>query len=299
VGNCWLKTHMRAVPTVLLRRSPLQPLSRLAGRNQLRVLAYHDVKDPFAFEQQLDHLLEHYTPIDLDRILHALGGGELPPRSVLITFDDGHRSWVDHAAPAMQRRGIPGVVFVVTGVLGSEVPYWWEEMTALRANGAADIISHLKRIPDAERLAILEAARRLAAEQPTTNAQLAPDDLKLLEAAGLEVGNHTVTHPLLDQCEPTKIAREIGEAKEVLEGIVGHPVRSFAYPNGNSCAEARRQVAGVGHVVAFLFDHASQHWPPSDALSLSRIRVNADPLDTFAIRVSGLHPAVHRLRRRP
>jgi peptidoglycan/xylan/chitin deacetylase (PgdA/CDA1 family) len=291
---------MHAVPTVLLRRSPLQPLSRLANRNHLRALAYHDVKDPRTFEQQLDHLLEHYTPIDLDRVLHGLAGGQLPPRSVLITFDDGHRTWVDHAAPTMQRRGIPGVVFVVTGVLGSAVPYWWEEMTALRDTGATDVIGYMKRIPDAERLAMLEEARSLAAELPTTNTHLAPDDLKVLEAAGLEVGNHTVTHPLLDQCDPTKIAREIGEAKEMLEGVVGHPVRSFAYPNGNDCAEARRTVAGVGHVVAFLFDHASQQWPPSDALSMSRIRVNAhDPVDTFAIRISGLHPAVHRLRRRP
>lgn len=290
---------MRDIATSVLRRSPLQQLAYRAGRNRLRVLAYHAVTDGRAFERQLDYTLEHYEPVGLGQVLDAANGGKLPPRAVLFTFDDGHRSWVDLVAPAMQRRGIPGVAFVVAGAVGSSLPYWWDEVAMLCHDDAPAKVRLMKGIPDDERLSMLAELRQAAAEAPTTDEHLTRDDLKLLEEAGLEVGNHTVSHPILTRCSSGKVVQEVREAKEMLEGVVGHPVRSFAYPNGDYSPEVGRIVRESGHDLGFLFDHAAQALPLSDPMAVSRIRVNAhDPIDTFAIRISGLHPTIHRLRRR-
>lgn len=289
---------MKGVATAALRRSPLQPLAFRAGINGLRVLAYHAVTDGPAFDRQLDYTLKHYEPVSLDQVINAAGGGKLPPNAVLFTFDDGHRSWVDRVIPAMQSRGIPGVAFVVAGAVGSNLPYWWNEIAALRKEEAAATIRLMKRVPDDERLNMLAECRLVAGEAPTDE-NLAADDLKLLEDAGLEVGNHTVSHPILTQCSSRKVVQEVRESKEILEGIIGHPVRSFAYPNGNHSPDIARIVAQSGHDVGFLFDHAVQSLPLSNPMAVSRIRVNAhDSLDTFAIRISGLHPTIHRLLRR-
>jgi len=289
---------MRRLATAALRRSPLQPLADRAGRKELRVLAYHAVTNGRTFEQQLDYTLKHYEPVSLSQVLDAAAGRTLPSRAVLFTFDDGHRSWVDQVAPALRSRGIPGVAFVVAGAVGSSVPYWWEAIGASREDAAA-MIRQLKSVPDDVRLRMLAERRRSAVGSPTTDEHLVPDDLKILEEAGLEIGNHTVSHPILTQCSNRKVAHEVREAKEMLEDIIGHPVRSFAYPNGNHSPDVALTVAQSGHDVAFLFDHVVQSLPLANPMAVSRIRVNADDsIDTFAIRISGLHPAIHRLRRR-
>lgn len=285
------------VPHRLLARSPLQPAVRRLNRHKLRVLAYHAATDAVRFEQQLDHVLEHYHPIALDHVLDAAKGRPLPSSPILLTFDDGHTSWIENVAPAMQRRNIPGVVFVVAGVLDSQTPYWWEEVEAAMGDESVRLVREMKHMPDEMRMQIIAKMHSEYGRPLVTDTQLRSRDLVSLEEAGLEVGNHTMTHPILDRCDHTKIHREVFEAKEALEEIVGHSVRGFAYPNGNTSEMARMEVMRAGHGIGFLFDHKLQTWPPTDPLQISRIRVNADdPIEVFSVRVSGLHPRINRLR---
>jgi peptidoglycan/xylan/chitin deacetylase (PgdA/CDA1 family) len=53
-----------------------------------------------------------------------------------------------------------------------------------------------------------------------------------LRAAGMEIGGHTHSHPILTRIDAGRARREIGENKERLEGILGERITSFAYPNG-------------------------------------------------------------------
>jgi peptidoglycan/xylan/chitin deacetylase (PgdA/CDA1 family) len=66
-----------------------------------------------------------------------------------------------------------------------------------------------------------------------------PDDLMMTSAqvlalrrAGMGIGAHTLSHPILAGLPDADIAREVAEGREVLERIVQAPVRLFAYPNG-------------------------------------------------------------------
>src|SRR5262249_45301952 len=109
----------------------------------LRVLMYHKVNDvpgnpltvPTAvFDEQMATLRGlGYTPVSLDRVLdHHAEGAPLPPRAVLITFDDGYRDNLENAAPILQRYAYPAVIFVPIGYLDTARPLPHEEHLALR-----------------------------------------------------------------------------------------------------------------------------------------------------------------------
>ena len=294
-----------------LRRSPLQVYQDRRARRRLVVLAYHSVTSPGSFGRQLDHLVAHRSPVVLEDVSAARRGTRaLPEAPTLVTFDDADRSILDHAAPMMRSRGIEGVAFTVAGVVGSRAPFWWDEVLALRAAGGttgvvragdgSGLVQALKGVADRERLAAMADLRNSAAEVPDLQRdQLLPGDLVKLEVSGIEIGNHTMTHPCLPRCDDHKVEREIRDAHEHLTDVLGHPPRAFAYPNGDPDPRAEPILRELGYEFAFLFDHRLASLERQDPLRLSRVR--ADPsasIDRFAILVSGLHPAIHRLRGR-
>jgi peptidoglycan/xylan/chitin deacetylase (PgdA/CDA1 family) len=128
--------------------------------------------------------------------------------------------------------------------------------------------------------------------------QLEKDELGLLQDAGVEIGNHTWTHPCLDRCSDDVLRAEIRKAHLALTDVLGRPPRAFAYPNGNWDLRAERELERLGYGAAFLFDHRLARLP-ADPLRLSRLRVSSDTsLDRLATIISGLHPALHRARGR-
>lgn len=288
-----------------LARSPLQPLFRRAARRRLTVLAYHGVEDPARFSEHLDHLLDHARPVGLSDLLAATSGGPaLPPRPVLVTFDDGDRSLLD-AAPLLRARGIPAAVFPVASLLDGDVPPWWREVEDLLAAGARPgpdlpaaapaLIRLMKALPDPERRAVLARLREGAPAAPPPRPQLRAAELPELEAAGIEVGNHTWSHPCLPRCDAALVEEEVLQAHDALAEALGHPPRAFAYPNGDHDPRAEALLARLGYRAAFLFDHRLSPAPPPEPLRISRIRVSSHtPMDRFRILLSGLHPAVHR-----
>jgi peptidoglycan/xylan/chitin deacetylase (PgdA/CDA1 family) len=282
-----------------LRWSPAQLVFRLRSARHLTVLAYHGVDDPERFARQLDHLVRVSRPVALDDLTGALTGGRpLPERAVLLTFDDGERSLLEAGLPLLRERGLPAVAFVVPGLLDTLQPFWWTEVERLaRGPAPAALVRELKARPDGERLAVLEELRRAAPAPAAPVRQLRRDELGLLEAAGVAVGNHTLTHPILPRCDDDKVARELREAHDILEVALGHPAATFAYPNGDWDERAERHLAELGYATGFLFDHRVNPRTPGHPLRISRVRVNSTTgLDRFAAIISGLHPALHHAR---
>jgi peptidoglycan/xylan/chitin deacetylase (PgdA/CDA1 family) len=288
----------------VLARSPLQAAAHAVWRRRLRVLAYHDVPDVDLFAAQLDWLTTHMTPVSLDDVReHVVKGSALPPHPVLLTFDDGDRSVLEVAAPLLRARGVPAVVYVVAGLIGTDQPFWWIEVEQLTAAGGAPgmsaqtLVRRFKRLPDSERRKCLQGMRDRVDERVRTP-QLNSEELRELERGGVEVGSHSLTHPCLDTCDDDTLGQEVHEAHALLTGMLGHPPVSFAYPNGNWDDRVRSEVASAGYQVAFTFDHRLVA-SPTDPLSISRIRTDASAdLDRFRLLVSGLHSGLHHLRGR-
>ena len=106
------------------------------------VLAYHRVVAPLSdpqllsvspehFAEQMEHLRENYSLIDVNSLARCLQQGQLPKRAVAVTFDDGYADNLSNAKPILKRFEIPAAVFVTTGYVGQEREFWWDELERL------------------------------------------------------------------------------------------------------------------------------------------------------------------------
>ncbi|MFD9129979.1 polysaccharide deacetylase family protein, partial [Kitasatospora sp. NPDC059571] len=119
-----------------LRHSPAQAWFRHRSAGRLAVLGYHGVEDAAGFAAHLDLLQQRCHPVSIDQVEEACRGGRpLPPHSVLITFDDGDPTVHGRALPQLAARGIPAVCFVIPGLIGTDQPFWWDEVEHLARHG--------------------------------------------------------------------------------------------------------------------------------------------------------------------
>lgn len=300
--------HGRSLPVSLLDRllrwSPAQPMFERLSARRLRVLAYHGVDDPAQFERHMAHLRRTTRPVALEQLLRG-PASPLPPGATLVTFDDGRPSVLQHGVPALTRHRIPAVVFVVAGVIDTHQPFWWDEVAWLHARGARipglpdtihALVGALKRVPDEVRREHLDSLRAALGGQRLDSLQLTSEDLRALQSAGVEVGNHSLTHPILEQCSPERLELELCEAHERLTRILGRPPVAFAYPNGDLDPRADAILSRLGYRLVFGFDHRVN--PPAlNPRAVSRLRVDSTAsMDRFRLILSGLHPFVHARR---
>lgn len=283
----------------------LGPPFQAGHRDQLAVLAYHGIADADHFRRQMDTLLEFRVPVDLDSVIAAIGGRRpLPRHAALVTFDDADRSHLELALPVLRERGISAVAFVVAGLLGTEEPLWWEEVAHRVAAGATvqsleglsptDVVRRLKRVEDDQRLGALEDLRRQGGPSPPRH-HLKPEDLPVLEAAGIAVGSHSLTHPCLPRCSTAKIEHEVAAAHRLLGDALGHPPAAFAYPNGDRDPRVDPVLRRHGYGAVFVFDHRFATPGRWDPMGVSRLRVDSTtPLVRFRSIIRGLHPWLHR-----
>jgi peptidoglycan/xylan/chitin deacetylase (PgdA/CDA1 family) len=100
---------------------------------------------PVNFEAQLRYLVEHgYEPIALESLItHLQVGLSLPPKPVVLTFDDGFKDHYTNAFPLLKRYGFTGTFFVISGFVDEGRPghMSWSEIELLHANGM-EIGSH-------------------------------------------------------------------------------------------------------------------------------------------------------------
>jgi peptidoglycan/xylan/chitin deacetylase (PgdA/CDA1 family) len=86
---------------------------------------------PQHFSEHLQVLRERYLPTSLWHLNVALAARQLLPGSIVITFDDGYADNLYQAKPLLEQYDIPATVFVVSGTLGSQQEFWWDELQRL------------------------------------------------------------------------------------------------------------------------------------------------------------------------
>lgn len=238
------------------------------SRARLNTLIYHRVlpqPDPLrpeeidasCFDWQIRTLSSCFNVIPLAEAVPALAKGTLPPRAACITFDDGYADNYEVALPILKRRGVPATFFISSGFLFGDCMWNDAIVEAVRqAAGPSLDLHHCGlgsfAIADEEgrrsaarhlvlKLRYLEAGERedrvraiIGAAKATIPkfVMMGPQQVRELHNAGMEVGGHTVNHPILSRVAKEVARSEIAENKEHLEDIVGGPVRLFAYPNG-------------------------------------------------------------------
>lgn len=268
---------------------------------KLKVLCYHEVNNPRLFEKQLLWLSKKFNLIPiatLDQVLNDQA--TLPPNPLLITFDDAHHSVYEFGMPILKRLNISATVFVITELVGTESPYWWDIVHAsfspsMSAKLRANEINRVKGLPDTDRKSyILE----LSHKTPKLRArQLNWEELRKMEANGISIACHTHTHPMLDKCESSVVSNELETSMRLLKshGMSGHAY--FAYPNGN-WNEATEAILKEQQVkLAFLFDHKI-NTGQVNPLRISRLSVGSNTsLSKLSLIMSGVHSKLLPLRK--
>ena len=286
--GCWLVT--RCLSKVLVSRT-VKPLS---------ILVYHRVlseSDPFRegvpsaseFDWQMRLLSRFFTPLSLDDALEALASDDLPSNAVCVTFDDGYRDNLTLALPILKKYQVPATVFVATGFLDNGRMWNDTVIEAFRvcqgntisvpSLGLVEesIMSVRERCRLAERVireikhqSPIQRQKKVKALEKLVGASRLPNDLMLdaegviaLHRQGVEIGAHTVTHPILSSLELDQASVELEQSRLELESITGAPIKYFAYPNGvlgKDFQEEHRQLAKEQNFVAAV----TTEWGVSD-----------------------------------
>lgn len=236
--------------------------------NRLLILTYHrvpkvrdeliaDPVDSISFERQMTCLRRWFNVLPLRAAVSRLSRGSLPPRAVSITFDDGYRDNFTVALPILRKYDLSATFFVTTGVLGSgrmwndtvieSIRTWDKEEIDLRQIGLGEwpaasndekraaingILKKLKYAAPDERSAAIEMFVRMARVPLADDLMMNPEHVSQLSRSGMEIGAHTVSHPILARIPPDVAKRELSDSRAQLEELTVSPVRSFAYPNG-------------------------------------------------------------------
>jgi peptidoglycan/xylan/chitin deacetylase (PgdA/CDA1 family) len=275
----------------------------------LSILIYHRVvpePDPLVpdqvcaaeFDSHLAVLRRWFTVLPLREAAAKLRNGALPRRAACVTFDDGYSDNATVALPILRRHGVPATFFVATGFLdGGRM--WNDSVieTIRRARGdkldarcigldtlsvaslplrhraIEKVLGALKYLEPGERQRRVDELAAEASQALPSDLMMTAEQVRGLAASGMDIGAHTVTHPILARIDPARAEREIQDGRRRLETITGKPVALFAYPNGKPNRDYRRE--HVGMVKSLGFEAAvSTAWgaahPASDPFQLPR-----------------------------
>lgn len=228
------------------------------------------------FAACLNFFRRHYAVIGLEALRAAReGGAPLPPRALLLTFDDGWRDNLEVAAPLLRAAKMPGLVFVAADVLAEPTPWWWQEIllrvlrtgrhdfAALWAMAGADAPPDAAATPPALRLLLrygaLDPARRVAILAPLA-AGTAAEGPHMLDRAGLgdlagamAIGAHGTAHlplSLMDAPGP-----DMARARTILQAALpGVAIDSLSFPHGRYDAAVLHGATAAGYDLLFSSD---------------------------------------------
>jgi len=282
----------------------------LGLRKRLLIINYHRVLgEPDAlrenevtatdFAMQLGVLARFFKFLPLARAVVALRDGTLPRRAVAITFDDGYADNVTVALPVLLRLGVPATFFITVGFLdGGRM--WNDAITDViaaargtrldlrslgmgvldiatveaRKRALASLLTEWKYLPLAARNARVSELTRAAGSSLPPSTMMTTAQVQQLAAAGMEVGAHTLQHPILARLPSAEARHEIVASKRELERITAREVVGFAYPNGRPerdfTGEHRQMVADAGYCFAVTTEYAAAA-RQADPLRLPRI----------------------------
>jgi peptidoglycan/xylan/chitin deacetylase (PgdA/CDA1 family) len=235
---------------------------------EVPILMYHSIADSgppelgryrvslHAFRDHLRFLRRHgYYSVSLSEWARCIANGELMPgRPVIITFDDGYRDFITHAAPLLEAADFRATVFVVAGKVGATADWDKTSWPSLR---------------------LLEW-----------------DDLRDLRRRGFEIGSHTSTHTDLRALSEEEILTDARKVRTIFHEQLGCDVDIVSFPWGRSDARIRMAFARTGYYAAVTTEHGCSSLS-DDPLYLPRIEITgANTADGFARLLKEGHEAL-------
>lgn len=249
-------------------RNVLNFVSPSGNSGRLSILIFHRVMpsidplfpeepDAARFDQMMSWIKSWFNVIPLDQAVARLKTGSLPARAAAITFDDGYADNRTIAMPILQEHGLSATFFIATGFLDGGRMWNDTVIESIRAasqpildltklglgsyrNGCIaekrqaieSIINQIKYLPLEERVALTEQIALELGVAPPKDLMMTSAQVREMRSAGMQIGAHTISHPILSRTPLSVVEREIGASKQTLEALLNETVSLFAYPNG-------------------------------------------------------------------
>ena len=266
-----LKKRAERIARLGLRPSGLSRLAlgMASRRGSSIILLYHRIgpADPNSlglvprlpdslFRRQLEILLEIGTIVSLDQLVsEPATEGRL---RFAITFDDDDPGYVEHALPVLQSLGAPATFFLSGRSLHGLGSYWWELLeTAVARLGLQEVTSRLNvSARDGRELAAACEGTPLVDVIPElvsgpTASQLDATGIRTLTMAGMDIGFHTLYHPVLPSLAEAELDAALTEGRDELESVVGKRIEFIAYPHGRGDERVALHARKAGYKAAF------------------------------------------------
>ena len=272
---------MRVLLAVLLLSVSTLSHAARESATEMVALCYHDVVtdtaqtliDPMAIT--VDTLISHlswlkgngYTPITLAQWRAAADGAPLPQKPVLLTFDDGYRSFQEYVLPLLELFGTPAVLAPVTGwvdtpadrpvAYGDELKprdhfLTWTELAEIAESGLVELASHSHDL------------HRGIRANPQGN---------LLPAAAVHAFDADRGAYESDQAYGERIGADLRASAHLMRRHLGRAPDVMVWPYGAHNATARAAAAAAGMDVSLTLDDAANR-PGSD--TINRVLISAD-----------------------
>lgn len=237
------------------------------------------------FDRQVRFLKRNFDVVRIADLASLLG--DRRRRGVLITFDDGYRDNYEIAWPILKGHNASATFFITSGFLDRRHPAWWDaiawmvhksplkelppladclprlglETESARETAIQRILRFYKQLPVGETTPFLsrlgEAAQ--SGECPPAIADenwMTWEMVREMDSAGMDIGGHTVNHPVLGNCSEQRQLEEIVSSKLRIEQELGHAIRAFSYPVGQTdsfTATTKSLLREAGYEWAFSF----------------------------------------------
>lgn len=268
----------------------LSLLSPAGRRARLSILIFHRVlaqPDPLfpgeidspRFEAICRWLAPRFQVLPLDQALMRLQQGTLPARALAITFDDGYADNHDIAMPLLLQHGLCATFFIATGFLDGgrmwndtvieavrRTPHQQLDVQAAnlaglaflptadvaqRSHAIAALIKATKYLPVAQRQVSVAAIAQAAGCALPDDLMMRSVQVQALHGAGMQIGAHTISHPILATLDRDSALQEMQGGKQALEALLQKPVTVFAYPNGRPGEDYKAQTVALARESGF------------------------------------------------
>jgi peptidoglycan/xylan/chitin deacetylase (PgdA/CDA1 family) len=243
--------------------------------------------DKDTFEWQVSAIKKRWKVLPLSSFADAIIGGKRLKRCAVITIDDGYRDFYENALPILKKNQIPATFFVTVNFVDRKIWLWHDiikymlqnsktKISELVLNGfhstlnlqGEDVLQETwQRLSDYcvdhtddKKWALIDKLSSATGvslpDQPTREYDAATwDHIKEMAEVGIEIGSHTMNHPILSQIDTRDILLEISESKRRIEERLEQPIQSFCYPNGRKkdiTSEVVDAVKSAGYKCAVL-----------------------------------------------
>ncbi|MCA8996471.1 MAG: polysaccharide deacetylase family protein [Planctomycetaceae bacterium] len=265
------------------------------------------------FDRQVRFLKKNFDVVriaDLDDLLQGRKS-----RGVLITFDDGYLDNYELAFPILKSHNASATFFITSGFLDDRPLAWWDAIAWMvhtspcpqiegfsaqlpmlslssdrdREHAIHRLLGEFKQTPEDQTAAFLKRLAELSRTDPvkhqhTQNVWMSWEMVRNMDRAGMDIGGHTVTHPVLSRCDPNRQTQEIVASKLRIEEELGHLIAAFSYPVGQTDSftnETKAILTEAGYRWAFSFYGGFARSEHADVLDVPREAISPDISDSL------------------